>query len=145
MFSEFKVKSTTDVLILSQIALDYNEITQRESHNIIYEPSASYHKRLLCTHLPVGPISPVTLLFPNPRCQSKLMAVPFDMIAAIAHEFSRKGDEIIKQVDSTPGKLKTAQKTKINFDAAFEQVNGDNFYGAKVLCLASLEAGVAPE
>ena len=69
VFFDFQVKSTSDVLVVSQISLDYNEINQRKDHHIIYDRATSSHKRILCSHLPHGngAIQPATLLFPNPR------------------------------------------------------------------------------
>ena len=69
VFHDFQVKSSSDVLVVSQLSLDYNEISQRKDHHIIYDRAISSHKRVLCSHLPYGnkSVKPATLLFPNPR------------------------------------------------------------------------------
>ena len=66
-----------------------------------------------------------------------MMAIPFDMIAAIVMEFGRTGEEVVKQLSSSPEKIASTRKHRINFDNAYSQCTSDGFYSAKFLNLPS--------
>ena len=66
-----------------------------------------------------------------------MMSIPFDMIAAIVLEFGRSGEEIVKQLSSSPEKTTSTRKARINFDNAYSLCESGSFYGAKFLNLPS--------
>ena len=61
------------------------------------------------------------------------MAIPFDSIVDLVQEFGSMGEEVIKQLDSSPSKAISTQHNRINFDSAYRK--SENFYSAKPLNL----------
>lgn len=72
-------------ILLSSIGLDSDDIRSRNSWDLIYEPSMSYHKKICTSMWPVGYLDqndpPVILLIPNPRAQEKENCILFGEIS----------------------------------------------------------------
>lgn len=72
ILDDFYVEDKSNTLTISAIGIDTNEISNRKSFNLIYEPTSSFKKKFLTYFSPTCPKeAPINILIPHLLLQNK--------------------------------------------------------------------------